>query len=620
MLFLYTSIAYSLITLLLALVILFRTRKSFQSKFYLLCVSLLIFYSIAGTLASLPEYQKYRDYLETATIFFFSVLPFFFLHFIIIYTGQGKLHWKKYVVLGIYFAGLFAYTMILVGLIPNPIGQYKILSEGGYLFFFTWMSVFFSIGVSELIFIYGGFHTDAVKSRMFFSSFAILVLILPGPFSESVLKVIFGQSRALYSIISTVALILSVYLIFRNKLVVTFYDALRSTIGVMKEIIIRTDDKFNIVVAQGAVKHNFGFEEKDLLGKKLTSFFADANEPIYQSASWIERKMHDGLISVDIINADKKVIPMSFSFTPLFNDDIIVGYIGIGRNALEQKVYEQSLLDSKINLEYLVEQRTAELQKLNQQLQEDVSKRKKAEEELRVLNQELRNVGSSKDKFFTIVAHDLKAPFQGLLGYSKLIVDDLESLTPAEIREYSNNIHYIGKNLYDMVENLLYWARVQIGKTDFQPVEMDLSEIVNDVINTLGYNAVRKDIVLKTDIKTGLKVFVDHKMIYSVLQNLISNAIKFTRADGIITVSASILIDALEVSVTDTGIGIEPENIVKLFNIDTPFKSEGTANEEGTGLGLILCKELLEKHKGTIRVESEIGKGSSFIVTLPNRN
>ncbi len=620
MFFLYTSIAYSLITLLLALVILFRTRKSFQSKFYLLCVSFLILYSISGNLASLPEYQQYKDYLETATIFFFSVLPFFFLHFIIIYTGQGKLQWKKYVVMGIYLVGLFAYTMILVGLIPNPIGQYKILSEGGYLFYFTWMSVFFSIGVSELIFIYGGFHTDAVKSRMFFSSFAILVLILPGPFSESVLKVIFGQSRTLYSIISTIALILSVYLIFRNKLVVTFYDALRSTIGVMKEIIIRTDDKFNIVVAQGAVKHNFGFEEHELVGKNLTSFFTDAKDPVYQSPTWIERKKHDGLINVDVVNGDKEVVPMSFSFTPLINDDLIVGYIGIGRNALEQKTYEQSLIESKTSLEYLVEQRTSELQRLNQQLQEDIFKRKKAEEELQILNQELRNVGTSKDKFFTIVAHDLKAPFQGLLGYSKLLIEDLESLTTDEIKEYSSNIHYIGKNLYDMVENLLYWARVQIGKTDYQPVESELRDIAGEVINTLSYNAVRKDISLTTDVKPGLKVFADQKMLYSILQNLVSNAIKFTNPGGSIIVSASVLIDAIQVSVTDTGVGIDQTNLEKLFNIETPVKSDGTANEEGTGLGLILCKELVEKHKGSIRVESELGKGSSFVVTLPNKS
>jgi PAS domain S-box-containing protein len=579
----------------------------------------LILYSISGNLAALPEYIKYKDYLETATIFFFSVLPFFFLHFIIIYTGQGRLQWKKYVVLGIYAVGLFAYSMILVGLIPNPIGQYKIMSEGGYLFYFTWMSVFFSIGVSELIFIYGGFHTDAVKSRMFFSSFALLVLILPGPFSESVLKVLFGQSRMLYAVISTIALILSVYLIFRNKLVITFYDALRSTIGVMKEVIIRTDDKFHIIVAQGAVKHNFGRDEKELVGKKLTEYFADKDDPVYQSTVWLQRKVHDGLISVDVVTDEKKTIPMSFSFTPLYNDDLIVGYIGIGRNALEQKQFEQSLIDSKTNLEYLVEQRTSELQRLNQQLQEDVSRRKKAEEELRLLNQDLRNVGSSKDKLFTIVAHDLKAPFQGLLGYSKLLLDDLDSLTTEEIKEYSSNIHYIGKNLYEMVENLLYWARVQIGKTDFQPVSFNLLDLVKEVIHTIGYNAVRKEISLKADIKPDVILFADLKMIHSVLQNLISNAIKFTNQGGIITISASLLIDSIAISVTDTGVGIEPNNLEKLFNMETPFKSEGTANEEGTGLGLILCKELIEKHHGTIKVESEINKGSSFIFTIPNK-
>ena len=618
MLFLYTSIVYSLITFVIALILFFRSQKSYQSKFYLLCVSFLILYSIAGNLSCLPMYKHFAFIIEPAIIFFFSMVPFFFLHFLIIYTGQSELFWKKFIIFGIYVTGLFAYTMILLGYIPNPLAYNGLLSDGGYIFYLTWMSVFFSVGISELFYIYGGFYDTGLKSKMFFSSFVILILVLPGPFAESIFKIFFGQSKIWYSIISTVALTFSIYLIFRHKLVVTFYDALRSTISVMKEIILRTDSHFVIQSAQGAVQLNLGYTEKDMVGKPLPSFLPSNNTDERFSDNWFERKIHDGLIDIDVLDANGNILPMSFSFSPILNGDIIIGYVGIGRNISERKQYEKNLLEAKANLEFLVSERTTELKNVNSQLEHDISERKKAQGELVVLNETLKTVNSSKDKFFTIVAHDLKAPFQGLLGYSKSLADDFESLTKAELKEYSNNINQISKNIFEMVENLLYWARVQIGKTDFQPILLDFKGVSEDVIHTLSHNALRKDISLVSEVGSNVKIFADPKMLYSILQNFVSNAVKFTHAGGSVTISASTLIDSVEVSVKDTGIGIEKQNIDRLFNLDNSFKTKGTAHEEGTGLGLILCKELIEKHNGTVRVESEPENGSTFIFTLPS--
>ena len=618
MLFLYTSIAYSLITLIIALILYFKSRKSYQSRFFLVCVSFLILYSIAGNLSSLPIYKHYEYLLEPAIIFFFSLVPFFFLHFIIIYTGQSELYWKKFVIAGIYITGLFAYTMILLGYIPNPLAVNGLLSDGGYIFYLTWMSVFFSIGISELFYIFGGFYETGIKSKMFFSSFALLILVLPGPFAESIFKMLFGQSKVWYSLISTVALTFSVYLIFRHKLVVTFYDALRTTISVMKEIILRTDNNFVIQSAQGAIELTLGYCENDMIGKALPSFFSYHDDDERRNNIWFERKIHDGLIDIDVIDSKKNPIPMSFSFSPLLNGEVIVGYVGIGRTVSERKQYEKDLLDAKANLEFLVNERTVELKKVNLQLQQDITERKKAEDELLVLNDTLKTVNSSKDKFFTIVAHDLKAPFQGLLGYSKLLADDFESLSSEELRDYSNNINQISKNIFDMVENLLYWARVQIGKTDFQPVPINIEEVANDVIHTMSHNALRKEISLLSEVNADLTVNADEKMFYSILQNLVSNAIKFTDNGGSVVISASKLLDYIEISVKDTGIGIEPGDVERLFNLDNSFKRKGTAHEEGTGLGLILSKELIEKHKGSMRVESELGKGSTFIFSIPS--
>jgi len=247
----------------------------------------------------------------------------------------------------------------------------------------------------------------------------------------------------------------------------------------------------------------------------------------------------------------------------------------------------------------------------------DITERKSQMEKLEKYTEELKNLNSSKDKFFSIIAHDLRSPFNGLLGFSTVLLEELQELTSEEIKEYAGYIHTSAKTVYNLVDNLLQWSRIQTGRIEYQPIKIDLYEEVFKTIELFNTNAITKRIKLVNDIQANVFVYADQNMLRSIMQNLISNGIKFTKPGGLIKISSKEKDDIIEVEIADSGIGIEMKDIAKLFRIDSQFSSLGTSNEEGTGLGLILTKELVEKNKGQIWVKSTVKKGTSFFFTLP---
>jgi signal transduction histidine kinase len=218
---------------------------------------------------------------------------------------------------------------------------------------------------------------------------------------------------------------------------------------------------------------------------------------------------------------------------------------------------------------------------------------------------------------FSIIAHDLRSPFHPLLGLSEMMNTEIDTLSREEIRKLCAEFNKLLRNQYNLLENLLNWSRMQAGKIEFRPIKLDLGLLTDTVFQLLLASAVKKSITLVNRISAPVILMADQTMLQSVIQNLVSNAIKFTDAGGQITLSARLLNNFYEISVSDSGVGISKENLRKIFDIETTFTSNGTANERGTGLGLLICKEMVEKHGGTIRVESEVGKGSTFIFTIP---
>ncbi len=247
----------------------------------------------------------------------------------------------------------------------------------------------------------------------------------------------------------------------------------------------------------------------------------------------------------------------------------------------------------------------------------DIRKIKEAEEEIAKQRDHLKELNAAKDKFFSIIAHDLKNPFSVLLSVTEALLEGFSQMSDEEKNVAIQRIHKSANLLFNLLDNLLQWSMTQTGRLTFHPEKADLRTIVFGTASLLRMNAENKHINLSTDIPEKTYVRADVDMVKTVIRNLLTNAIKFNTEGGKVKVTANKKKGYYEISVSDSGIGLSKEDQEKLFRIDVKNKSIGTSKEKGTGLGLILCKEYIEKNGGRIWVESEPGKGSDFIFTLP---
>lgn len=247
----------------------------------------------------------------------------------------------------------------------------------------------------------------------------------------------------------------------------------------------------------------------------------------------------------------------------------------------------------------------------------DTTESKKNKKIIEESENKFKELSSTKDKFFSIIAHDLKNPFYQLMGLSELLVNNFSSYDISKIENYIKMIHETSKRGYNLLENLLQWAKTQSENFKPNPKDILLKPLAIDSINLVIGNSVSKNINLSYDIPVDCYVFADQNMLEIILHNLISNAVKFTGRGGSVSVSAKKEKNYVEICVEDTGIGIRETDLGKLFRIDVSHTTPGTDKEKGTGLGLILCKEFVEKNGGTITVKSIYGQGSSFNFTLP---
>jgi PAS domain S-box-containing protein len=328
-----------------------------------------------------------------------------------------------------------------------------------------------------------------------------------------------------------------------------------------------------IMIGAKAEEEVLGKTDFDFYPKEIAEgFFADDQLVIQKNQPVINREEY-------LIDKNGEKRWLLTSKIPMLDDNgIVIGLVGIGR---------------------------------------DVTDRVKISKEIQLRNEQLTQLNAEKDKFFSIIAHDLKSPFTGLLGLTELMVESSDSFTKEEFVEYSKSINKASKKLYKLLENLLEWAQVQRGTITFTPINLDLAQIVAQSIDTIYQRALQKKITIVNEITSPQTVYIDEKMTQTVLRNLLSNAVKFTKSGGRVFIRAeSIDEKRLRVSVEDTGVGIPKEDIERLFRIEQKVCSLGTEGESSTGLGLLLCKEFVEIHGGRIWVESETGKGSKFSFTV----
>jgi two-component system, sensor histidine kinase and response regulator len=236
-------------------------------------------------------------------------------------------------------------------------------------------------------------------------------------------------------------------------------------------------------------------------------------------------------------------------------------------------------------------------------------------------NEELRKLNITKDKFFSIIAHDLRNPFNSILGFSQILMKQTHQMDRDKIVQIAQIINHASQMAVDLLMNLIEWSLSQSGRIEFHPEEVPVEEIVNEADLIMAPAARQKKIQVNYEVPVGLSVFADKQLLGTVLRNLLSNAVKFTRPGGEVTLSAREQDSQVVISVTDSGIGIPAERLDKLFRIDESFSTEGTGKEKGTGLGLILCREFVEKHGGKIWAESKgkhvVSQNSSSSDTEP---
>lgn len=344
--------------------------------------------------------------------------------------------------------------------------------------------------------------------------------------------------------------------------------------------IVVTDKEGKIIDQNNRISEILGSEKGELLDKNIMSTFLSKS-------------------NFDILMNEYKQLEGSKAFI---------------RNEIPLKRADGSVLWTKI---YISEMLYSQIEDANIWVIDDVSEIVENRANLEKKTVELKESNETKDQFFSIISHDLKGPLSSVLGLLEIISKNSEIFSDEEKKAYIENCYESAQDMNDLLDNLLRWGRIQIGGVSWNPEIIDLKNITDSVLQTLINIAKAKGIELKNNIPQEIKAFGDENMIKTVVLNLVNNAIKFTRKEGFVEISASIKNSRVEVLVRDNGTGIKSDDIQYLFNIDKKIQQEGTNKESGTGLGLIIVKDIIEKNKGTIRVESELNVGTSVYFDLP---
>ncbi len=348
--------------------------------------------------------------------------------------------------------------------------------------------------------------------------------------------------------------------------------------------------------------------------RELTSSTLSPGEYVFR----VKGSNNDGVWN-DVGASVKLIITPPFWSTWWFR--VLLGLAVLGMLFVMYKLRVRRYKIQRKNLEIEVAKRTREISHQKEIIEEKNTQLEVSNRELQNSERELRELNATKDKFFSIISHDLRNHLTALLGFSDMLYRSFQKFDDEKKHKYSRSIDRSAKDLYDLLENLLQWARTQTGVLQCKPRTFDLGVLIPEIISAYNINAKKKNVNLSWEIRKYTYAYADKNMVRTVMRNLISNAIKFTEKNGDVRVTANGKEGFVEVSVLDTGVGIRSEKKGTLFKIGKTRSTRGTAKEKGTGLGLIICREFIEKNNGRIWFESPIpdgsDKGSVFYFTLP---
>lgn len=331
------SIAYTVINTLLAIILLIKARHSIINQFYTFCVMSLAVLGILAYWIGEPIDSSLKAVFEIIIVFIFSLCPFFFIHFLIVFVRRYDILKSKMVIVANYIAGFFGYTAVLGGFIPSPISTEGV-TQSGFVFYMTWMSIYFAIGIALLYELTKEFRGRVERGNIILVGFGLLMLVLPGPFTESLYFKIFGVSTDWYYFSSTFALVVAVYFVFRHKIIInTAYDALKSALAVMNDLFLTLDEKLNIVMVRGSLLKSLGYTEEELYRKSLKDFISQK----YYLEEYLQYvnngKMRESQFDADMLTKSGRPVPFSFSFTPMYIGEELDGFVSIARDITDRK-------------------------------------------------------------------------------------------------------------------------------------------------------------------------------------------------------------------------------------------------------------------------------------------
>jgi PAS domain S-box-containing protein len=362
----------------------------------------------------------------------------------------------------------------------------------------------------------------------------------------------------------------------------------RIIIEEMEEGAVTVSEDGIILFCNRRFSQMLGQPMSQIVGKKYAEFFGECDQEKFDA---MLREAIKGRIKDEITRLDKygEIFYLHISMCAL--PEGMLGKVCIIVSDITELKKHQH------NLESMVKERTTQINRANVELAE---------------------LNTTKDKLFSIIAHDLRGPFTSLLGFTDLLIENLENYDRPKFEQIVGHISRSAKNAYSLLENLLLWARSQNKQLLFTPRTTNLFGVTRDVILSLTSVGSIKNIKLVNKVPANLSVYADINMLTAILRNLISNAVKFSNSGGAVEIEAFSFENAVEIAVKDNGIGMNEEIKNKLFKTVNNVTRAGTANEKGTGLGLMICKDFIDKHEGNIWVESEPGNGTRFIFSLPN--
>jgi PAS domain S-box-containing protein len=573
------SAAYTAMNLVLAAVVYLKSSKNQITRYYSFCVFCLTVFGLGSYGISQPIHSNLKSILHHSILFVYAIFPFLFIHFTTYFVRRKKIIRSWATSAAIYSVGLFSYAMILLEYIPRPITDTGVITQAGYIFYITWMSIFFSIGIAMLFEILRQFHRTVKNANIIFIGSAFLLLILPGPFMDSLFFGVFHFNAESYYYLCTLALVIAIYFIFRHKIILnTMYDALKSALGVMNDIFIKTDESFQIEMIKGqAVSNLLGYTENELIGKPFGQIIKEHAYLMEYKNFVLSKKMHESYFDADVIRNNGETVPMNFSFTPMFDEEELTGFVSIGR---------------------------------------DMTDRRRLEEQLRQ-SQKMESLGTLAGG----IAHDFNNLLQiMLLSISNLKRKPIDESKIAKVIDISTSTIQRGKML---IQQILTFAR----KTDVQFEPVSVNSIIEEVVKLIRETFPRT-ISINTSLEPSLpSVMADMNQLNQVMINLCVNARDAVSQNGSLFLKTELVngwdvkknfAEAPEdryiaISVIDTGCGMDEKVRSRIFEPFYTTKDQG----KGTGLGLAVVYGIITAHKGYINVQSAIGIGTTFVLYLP---